>query len=32
MHIGLYQGTYNNIKNYEITNSTHRNDLASNPK
>lgn len=31
-HIGLYQGTYNNTKNYEITNSTHRNDLASNPK
>lgn len=32
IHIGLYQGTYNNTKNYEITNSTHRNDLASNPK
>ena len=28
-HIELYQGTYNNTK---ITNSTHRNDLAPNPK
>lgn len=32
IHIGLYQGTYNNTKNYEITNSTYRNDRASNPK
>ena len=30
--ITLQPHTYNNTKNYEITNSTHRNDLASNPK